>query len=790
MIPLSQSLAVSFPSDCVLEACKTYIVDREIKLTSNLVLPNGITFIFKGGKFVSDVNVTIEAPVLADQEFYPFNGTSIIAPDCPIFGEKVSVTGYWISDYVAAVWFEPHKRNEEDANHRYDYADAINKAICMRGKGIVFLNRGKYRISKPIEIRTGITLRGEDSTEILPTWTVNVEKADESTKKINKYAHNRLLHINVTFVNRPIKLKDETGAEIDGPMMVFSESVDKTPITWVACENICFTNDPKVFPYGRCALVGNTCMFRNVRWTNFVQAVAFLSEYGDGKMLESCTASNDEFNDFSLEAFADFKNKDDLNFAKNIPDVNLMNFIDRFYENIKDDSGVNEHNTVDNSQLTISDLPDSEEGKKAKAFAESLRWSYFSMFNFGGLGDQLQFSHNHVNSLCQKLLFLNVSMGASVFSNILNGDFKVRRCKGVTIFSNHLEAGHELTGSQIQVEDSFVEIDSNYFEKGSRPSLYLEGSGRDRSIVTSTNNAICFMNVDKIKNVNGAFVPETIQEKVQRYRETCEYDIYMNEKVCLNLTDTYRMDLMSGSSVSMPYGVLIDTPAGPLREFNCHSYFASQNSAVLENYCVRASRNIRQLNSPFIYQFGINPDDDKKALWLGATGDYSYSYQIIWDRTRKIMKTDNGSDKFELAPPAPPSKIGTKTLQMVFNQTKVVALRLHCPTTGYQCMVRLERMGTIKSGDLQYLSYEYVEIPLSGADRIYDNGISVAGFKWKNCFEISRSSESIPFEAMSYNDGHVEAYAKEMPSDTSDWKECDIIYNVGSDNRWTQIIVK
>ena len=71
----------------IFEAGKTYIIDETFTLTENLELPENVTLIFQGGKFVSDNEVEIIG-----------NHTALIAPIAPIFGINVKATGSWEID--------------------------------------------------------------------------------------------------------------------------------------------------------------------------------------------------------------------------------------------------------------------------------------------------------------------------------------------------------------------------------------------------------------------------------------------------------------------------------------------------------------------------------------------------------------------------------------------------------------------------------------------------------------------------------------------------------------------
>lgn len=579
------------------------------------------------------------------------------------------------------------------------------------------------------------------STIIRPTNSIVLNETT-STYEPKPFSSDRMVYVNIDSEGNPR---------------------EKYANTWCAIQGVSFINDKNVFPKGRCVLLSYGAEFDRVLWFNFVQAVASRGEYSDGKTVHNCTAFNDIINlpELASQLF-DFS--DDLYVFGTDP----KNILKQSYEKLKI-----EFKNPDNKNKYVSIksiLVDTTIDESEKTVVKLLLDRYYVMFNLGGLGDQLKVSHNHVRSATGKILFLDLCGGGVVNDNILNGDVYIHNSKGISYFSNHTE-----NGGQIVIKDSVVDLSSNYIEKGTRCSLVLEGNEKSRCVVKSTNNVFSVISRE-VYEADGNL--EDIDKTVERFTNLSEYDVQLNDQACLSIENTYRVDIVVGFDPVIPFGIKIKKSNDEsFEEFNNHSYFCSQHSAILPNFKVCASRTIKQLNSPDI-------DQAMKiswVKWLIPSGRYSYFYEIIWDRPRLIYKVIGATHFFSFTDPIDLTYSGHGVL---------LSFRgLEC---GNQCMVRLHR-NKINAVDHNKVDlHEFVDLPYSGANMTYDNGISIAGFKWAEypSTEPAPSLSLAIFDTFSYNDGRVSAWAMTKPRDMSAWKTGDMLYNVGKALDWTQLIIK
>ena len=89
-------------------------------------------------------------------------------------------------------------------------------------------------------------------------------------------------------------------------------------------------------------------------------------------------------------------------------------------------------------------------------------------------------------------------------------------------------------------------------------------------------------------------------------------------------------------------------------------------------------------------------------------------------------------------------------------------------------------------------SYDYVDVPVCGSQSLYDNGISVCGYKWKkdeNNEKFMQSSPSRRLTMLRKFNENVECFTNvNWESQLGDeWKLGDVIYKVG-ENQSTIIV--
>ena len=154
----------------VFNAGTTYIVEENVVFSLSVIIPENVTLIFQGGKFVVAEDCMEEITITG-------SNTRLEAPVCTIFGKGINVVGSWDIDRAYPQWFEIEKevisteyiKTDSEGNNIYenfcydDWSTPINKAIKMKQIGEVFLKNSDYSIASPIIMNCRIQLVGESS---------------------------------------------------------------------------------------------------------------------------------------------------------------------------------------------------------------------------------------------------------------------------------------------------------------------------------------------------------------------------------------------------------------------------------------------------------------------------------------------------------------------------------------------------------------------------------------------------------------------------------------------------
>ena len=394
-------------------------------------------------------------------------------------------------------------------------------------------------------------------------------------------------------------------------------------------------------------------------------------------------------------------------------------------------------------------------------------------FDLRGLGDALIFEHNavHDGNYNQGLILQDCG-GGKISANILNADVEMWSSKGVTFNDNHMENGH-----QVRIITSSVSTHNNFFEKGYVPSYSIMGNQYNhRSMVSMSGDQFFFYDFPR-DYPEGKETGTT--DMVTRIQNSCDYDIILDKNAIVNIDNTYRW-LMPNAlfGTSYNYGVLIGkNESEPLADFNDYSYMLSQHGTISAGFKVEKEFTLSNLNAPV-----VNPVMKNGTVpWLISNGTYKYSYQILWDKQRKILGTKNGSQMFDISSYGSGSISSDNSLQLNDGQCALIVLDSAEPVGG-KTMIRLYRIKMKDDG-----SGADPSSIMCGAACFYDNGLSVCGYKWQPATMPLAGVTGV--ESLTYHDENVDCrIANNTPGQS--WKHGDVLYNTLLNSSWDLKIVK
>ena len=409
-------------------------------------------------------------------------------------------------------------------------------------------------------------------------------------------------------------------------------------------------------------------------------------------------------------------------------------------------------------------------------------------FDMGFLGDALKFEHNGISETANgKALRLSNCGGASIQGNVINGDILIESSKAVVFNANHCE-----NGMQIEIVDSCVTTNNNYIWKGAKPSylIYSSGSG-DKSVVSLNNDMLIVINDVLDKN-------NSDENKLKdQMNSLAEYDISLDKDTILNIENVFRYDVGTyGFGKMYPFGIRLCTnnksssdgetyETHGLEEFNKYSYLSSCKSSILSGFEIRMQGTIKQVNAPNVYCMMSN----EGVFWLGEAGTYRYYYQIIWDKDRNIKKTFSSISTSNTVYNINRYSYDNDDKLICYNDIDIeegqegVLLVMDEDTNGNCSMVRLIREKVNDNSNQLEHRFQDVYVPVCGSRYLYDNGISVCGYKWSEPFQfLLLETSDKNMEMLRVIDGNVECFTKRADgiTPTSGWKRGDIIYNISS----------
>lgn len=388
----------------------------------------------------------------------------------------------------------------------------------------------------------------------------------------------------------------------------------------------------------------------------------------------------------------------------------------------------------------------------------------FYAFDLGFLGDGVLFEHNAIHDgIYNKGLRLSHSGGASVNANIINADVLIHNCLGVDFSENHIEERHT-----IRINSSQASLRNNFIWIGNSPSVMVYADDyQNKSIVTMSGNVFRFIDtifytrIEKDKNNKDVIVVEDDMPSNEVFE--CAAEVAVDEFSALDISNCFRYWGGRGFGGTQVSGIHISKMEGvdafmPFDEFNNFSYSLSQRSTISGGFEIDGRFSVDSVPASQISPIAML---NENVLWRGENGEYSYTAQVLFDAPREI-----GLDAVDISFWGASGSKGNVNVEV--NQ-KGVLINLGKSSGRY--LLRLVRM---RSDDL---TFKYVDIPICDTTYLYDNGLSVNGFKWTDCDDWNAVVVNSTLECFEYNSGKVRVFASGRLWPIGDgWKKGDVVY--------------
>lgn len=383
----------------------------------------------------------------------------------------------------------------------------------------------------------------------------------------------------------------------------------------------------------------------------------------------------------------------------------------------------------------------------------------FYAFDLGFLGDGVLFEHNAIHEgIYNKGLRLSHNGGASVNANIINADVLIHNCRGVDFSENHIEERHT-----IRVNSSQASLRNNFIWIGNSPSVMVYADDyQNKSIVTMSGNVFRFIDTIFYTKIEEGVI--SIRDDMPSNEAfECAAEVAVDEFSALDISNCFRYWGGRGFGGTQVSGIHISKMEGvdafmPFDEFNNFSYSLSQRSTISGGFEIDGRFSVDSVPASQISPIAML---NENVLWRGGNGEYSYTAQVLFDAPREI-----GLDAVDISFwEASGSKVN---VNVEVNQ-KGVLINLGKSSGRY--LLRLVRM---RSDDL---TFKYVDIPICGTTYLYDNGLSVNGFKWTDCDYWNAVVVNPTIEGFEYNSGKVRVFASGRLWPIGDgWKKGDVVY--------------
>lgn len=692
----------------------TVLADNShISIESGTLNLVGIVTLGKGGELIISPGCVVKGSGNIVGNF-----SHLTAPMQKVFDENVNVTGFWTNDRVYPQWFGAEAYDSETPKlppkqKPFDSSAAIERAARMKCCGEVFLPRGVYFLNEPINLGCGVTIAGETG-------------------------------ISREEVCGTILIADLAYDAIQWTSLPPNENQEEE----VKAENMRY---------------GNYLFHINIQWDNQPKdRNDWNTPTWDLDFTQMCTTIKNLRIVNRTALHSDTTDKEDRSEPKNEPidrlpacvltgapsafdNVIFNDFCQavRYVDEYIDNKRVTNCSFYCDPPLYVGDL---------QLFA----------FDLGFLGDGVLFEHNAVHEgKCNKGLRLNHCGGASVNSNILNADVLINKSMAVDFSSNHIEGRKTIT-----INSSQVVLRSNYIWMGNQPAVMIcSDDYGNKSVVTMDGNVFLFK--DTI-TANSGDVDQFV----------CEAEIAIDELSMLNISNCYRYRGGQYFGETRTFGVQVrkiisNSSFSTFDEFNDYSYALSQSSCIGGGFAVTGIPFARTLSDCQIDPIAML---NAGVKWIGETGEYKYSAQVLLDKKRGIglspidfnwWVNDDGG---HTASSATVEKYDKKDKDKDEDNGRGVLINLGKSRGKY--LLRLFRTRLDKT------EYKYVDIPICDSQYIYDNGVSVNGFGWKDGdkekSEIITNPQIKRFE-MRQNNVNVVIVGRITP-DTDSWEDGDVIY--------------
>ncbi len=340
-------------------------------------------------------------------------------------------------------------------------------------------------------------------------------------------------------------------------------------------------------------------------------------------------------------------------------------------------------------------------------------------FDFEFLGDGLVFSHNAVHDNCNAIRLSNCG-GAHIFANIINANVLVESSKGVVFASNHMEEGGSL-----KIRTSNITTQNNYFWRNSNyPAITIEGSSNyDTPVVSMCGDMMLFydsFNPNKSSKQLDGESTDSDFEQVE-IGNTSNYclgaDICLDDNTTLSINNVYRYEYFKNSFGKMYVCGLNISQKGNstgFEDFNNHSGQFSQHCNIISNYVIATP--ICEFDT---IQMSVLGMPNVNIRWSGDSTAYyyRYSYEAYQNSPAGQYKDIN-------------ILIGNNISKYYYRDMNDKLSILFRLDSVVPCNLKIRRKAYLSANSRLPVKTEYVIVPLSSRTMLYDNGVSIMGYRW------------------------------------------------------------